>query len=134
MNPSGFLGSTNDAASYRLMTPIGPGQPLSLPVGAKFLADKGYPGVDPLLTPVRAIQMRAGFLGSTNDAASYRLMTPIGPGQPLSLPVGAKFLADKGYPGVDPLLTPVRAIQMRVYNMSGRVVWELQSRAAGERL
>ena len=47
-------------------------------------------------------------------------MTPIGPGQPLSLPVGAKFLADKGYPGVDPLLTPVRAIQMRGSNRRDR--------------
>lgn len=42
--------------------------------------------------------VQTGFMGSTHDAASYRLMTPIGPGRPLNLPQGAKILADKAYP------------------------------------
>ena len=64
--------------------------------------------------------MHAGFLGSTHDATSYRLMTPVGPGQPLSLPNGAKLLADKAYPGAHPLLTAVRAQQMRLLNRRDR--------------
>lgn len=64
--------------------------------------------------------VHAGFFGSTHDAASFRLMTPIGPGQPLSLPPGAKLLADKAYPGGGPLLTPVRAQQMRGLNRRDR--------------
>ncbi|KXJ23245.1 Prokineticin receptor 2 [Exaiptasia diaphana] len=62
----------------------------------------------------------ASLGGSTHDATSYRLMTPVGPGQPLSLPNGAKLLADKAYPGAHPLLTAVRAQQMRLLNRRDR--------------
>lgn len=64
--------------------------------------------------------VQAGFFGSTHDATSYRLMTPIGPGHPLSLPNRAKILADKAYPGAHPLLTAVRAQQMRGLNRRDR--------------
>ncbi|XP_031552570.1 uncharacterized protein LOC116289769 [Actinia tenebrosa] len=60
--------------------------------------------------------VQAGFLGSTHDATSYRLMTRIGPGQPLDLPQGAKLLADKAYPDGGSLLTAVRANQMHLLN------------------
>ncbi|XP_028515131.1 uncharacterized protein LOC110239909 [Exaiptasia diaphana] len=56
--------------------------------------------------------VQAGFLGSTHDATSYRLMTPIGPGRPLALPPGLKLLADKAYPDGGPLITTVRANQV----------------------
>lgn len=39
--------------------------------------------------------VQAGFLGSTYDETSYRLMTPIGPGQALSLPKGQNYLLIK---------------------------------------
>ena len=64
--------------------------------------------------------VQTGFLGSTHDSTSYRLMTPIGPGQPLSLPPGAKLLADKAYPDGGSLLTAVRALQMRGLNRRDR--------------
>ena len=64
--------------------------------------------------------VKAGFLGSMNDAGSYALMTPIGPGQLLDLPVGACLLAYKGYPGRGPLVTPVRANQMHLLNRRQR--------------
>ncbi|XP_020602223.1 uncharacterized protein LOC110041281, partial [Orbicella faveolata] len=56
--------------------------------------------------------VQAGFLGSTHDAVSFRLMEPIGPGRNLDLPPNAKLLADKAYPDGGSLLTPVRANQM----------------------
>lgn len=64
--------------------------------------------------------VQAGFLGSMNDAGSYGLMTPIGPGQQLDLPPGACLLADKGYPGRGPLMTPVRNNQMHLLNQRQR--------------
>lgn len=42
--------------------------------------------------------LQAGFLGSTHDSQSFRLIEPIGPGLALDVPVGVVFLADKGYP------------------------------------
>ena len=42
--------------------------------------------------------LQAGFLGSTHDAQSFRLMEPIGPGMALYIPIDVVFLADKGYP------------------------------------
>jgi len=60
--------------------------------------------------------VQAGFLGSTHDARSYRIIVPIGPGLPLDLPPGVNLLADKAYPDGGPLNTPVRAIQMRLLN------------------
>ena len=38
--------------------------------------------------------VQAGFLGSTHDAASFRLIKPIGRGRNLDLPPNAKLLAD----------------------------------------
>lgn len=64
--------------------------------------------------------VQAGFFGSTHDATAYRLMTPIGPGQPLNIPPGAFFLADRAYPDGGSLLTPIRAIQMRLLNPRDR--------------
>jgi hypothetical protein len=64
--------------------------------------------------------VQAGFLGSTHDATSYRLMPPIGPGQPLVLPPGAHLLADKAYPNGGPLLKPVRANQIPLLNQRDR--------------
>lgn len=58
--------------------------------------------------------VQTGFLGSTHDSTSYRLMTPVGNGRQLSMPPGAKLLADQGYPDDDTLLTPVRPVQMRI--------------------
>ena len=60
--------------------------------------------------------LQAGFLGSTHDAISFRLMEPIGPGHNLDIPPNAKFLADKGYPDGGSLLTAVRAGQMHLLN------------------
>ena len=60
--------------------------------------------------------VQAGFLGSTHDAVSFRLMGPIGPGRNLDLPPNAKLLADKAYPEGGSLLTPVRANQMPLLN------------------
>ena len=53
--------------------------------------------------------VQAGFLGSTHNSVSFRLMEPIGN---LDLPPSAKFLADKAYPVAGSLLTPVKANQM----------------------
>lgn len=64
--------------------------------------------------------VQAGFLGSTHDAMSYRLMTTVGHGRQLSLPQGAKLLGDRGYPDDIALLTPVRAGQMHLLNNRGR--------------
>lgn len=64
--------------------------------------------------------VHAGFVGSMADANAYRHMLPIGPGLPLSIPPGAQFLADKAYPDGGPLLTPIRANQMRLLNNRGR--------------
>lgn len=60
--------------------------------------------------------LQAGFMGSTHDALSFRLMEPIGPGHNRALPPNARLLADKAYPDVAPLLTPVRAGQMHLLN------------------
>ena len=60
--------------------------------------------------------VQAGFLGSTHDAVSFRLMDPIGPGHNLDLPPNAKLLADKAHPDGGSLLTPVRANQMPLLN------------------
>ena len=64
--------------------------------------------------------VQAGFLGSTQDAVSFRLMEPIGPGRNLDLPPNAKLLADKAYPNGGLLLTPVRANQMPLLNHRDR--------------
>lgn len=57
--------------------------------------------------------LQAGFLGSTHDSLTFRFMEPIGPGLSLDFPVNAFLLADKGYPDVQPLLTPFRQAQIR---------------------
>ena len=57
--------------------------------------------------------LQTGFLGSTHDSMSYRLMLPLGPGRALDVPQGVSFLADKGYPDTAPLLTPFRQAQIR---------------------
>lgn len=59
--------------------------------------------------------LQSGFLGSTHDALSFRLMGPIG-----ALPPNAKMLADRGYPDGGLLLTPVRANQLRLLNNRDR--------------
>ena len=64
--------------------------------------------------------VQAGFLGSTHDAVSFRLMEPIGPGRNLDLPPNAKLLADKVYTDGGSLLTPVRANQMPLLNHRDR--------------
>ena len=64
--------------------------------------------------------VQAGFLGSTHDVISFRLMGPIGPGRNLDLPPNAKLLADKAYPEGGSLLTPVRANQMPLLNHRDR--------------
>ncbi|KXJ08298.1 hypothetical protein AC249_AIPGENE19564 [Exaiptasia diaphana] len=51
--------------------------------------------------------LHAGFLGSTHDSTSYKLMQPIGPGLPLDLPAGVNLLADQGYPDGGALMTPL---------------------------
>ena len=50
--------------------------------------------------------VQGGFLWSTYDAVSFRLMEPIGSGRYLELPPNAKVLAS---PDGGTLLTPVRA-------------------------
>ena len=50
--------------------------------------------------------VQGGFLWSTYDAVSFRLMEPIGSGRNLELPPNAKVLAS---PDGATLLTPVRA-------------------------
>ena len=60
--------------------------------------------------------VQAGFLGSTHDATSYRLMEPIGPGLNLDIPPNASLLADRAYPDHGSLLTPIRAGQMHLLN------------------
>lgn len=57
--------------------------------------------------------LQSGFLGSTHDAQSFRLMADIGPFTNYDLPPGVVLLADKGYPDVPPLLTPFRQVQIR---------------------
>ena len=64
--------------------------------------------------------VHAGFLGSTHDARSYRLIAPIGPGRHLDLPAGLSLLADRAYPDGGALTTPVRAIQMHLLNRRER--------------
>ena len=59
---------------------------------------------------------QAGFLGSTHDAVSFRLMESIGRGRNLDLPPNAKLLADKAYPDGGSLLTLVKANQMHLLN------------------
>ena len=56
--------------------------------------------------------VQAGFLGSTLDAVSFRLMEPFGPGRNLDLPTNAKLFAVKVYTDGGSLLTPVRANQI----------------------
>ena len=60
--------------------------------------------------------LQAGFLGSTHDSQTFRLMAPIGPGLALDIPPGLVLLADKGYPDNPPLLTPFRQVQIRRMN------------------
>ena len=60
--------------------------------------------------------LQAGFLGSTHDSQTFRLMEPIGPGLALDIPPGLVLLADKGYPDNPPLLTPFRQVQIRRMN------------------
>ena len=60
--------------------------------------------------------LQAGFLGSTHDALSFRLMEPVGPGRNLDLPPNARLLADRAYPDGAPILTAVRAGQMHLLN------------------
>ena len=57
--------------------------------------------------------LQAGFLGSMNDAQTFRLMDQIGPGLALDVPPDVVFLADRGYPDIPPLLTPFRQNQIR---------------------
>ena len=57
--------------------------------------------------------LQTGFLGSTHDSQSYRFMAPLGRGLTLDVPQGVLFLADKGYPDIEPLLTPFRQVQIR---------------------
>lgn len=57
--------------------------------------------------------LQAGFLGSTHDSLTFGFIEPIGPGLALDFPVNAFLLADKGYPDVQPLLTPFRQAQIR---------------------
>ena len=64
--------------------------------------------------------LHAGFLGSTHDSTSYRLMQPIGPGLALDLPAGFNLLADQGYPDGGALMTPIRARQMPLLNPGQR--------------
>ena len=64
--------------------------------------------------------VQAGFLGSTHDATSYRLMEPIGPGLNLDIPPNASLLADRAYPDHGSLLTPIRAGQMHLLNYRER--------------
>ena len=64
--------------------------------------------------------LQAGFLGSTDDALSYRLMEQVGPGFNLDLPPNVRLLGDRGYPDDDCLLTPVRAGQMHLLGRRGR--------------
>ena len=51
--------------------------------------------------------VQAGFLGSTHDAMSYRLMEPIEPGLNLDIPPNASLLADGAYPDHGSFLTPI---------------------------
>ena len=60
--------------------------------------------------------LQVGFLGSTHDAISCRLMEPIGSGRNLDIPPNAKFLADRGYPDGGSLLRAVQAGQMHLLN------------------
>ena len=57
--------------------------------------------------------LQAGFLGSTHDSLTFRFIEPIGPGLALDFPANAFLLADRGYPDVQPLLTPFRQAQIR---------------------
>ena len=66
-----------------------------------------------LLFDISPPQIVSGFLGSTHDSTSYRLMVPVGPGLALDVPHGVFFMADKGYADVPPLLTPFRQVQIR---------------------
>ena len=64
--------------------------------------------------------VQAGFLGSTHDVVSFRLMEPLGRGCNLDLPPNAKLLADKVYPDGGSLLTPVRANKIPLLNHRDR--------------
>ncbi|KXJ10950.1 hypothetical protein AC249_AIPGENE4796 [Exaiptasia diaphana] len=63
---SGFLGSTHDALSFRLIGPIG-----ALPANAKLLADRGYPDGGFLLTPKDELSFSELF--SLSSTQAYRL-------------------------------------------------------------
>lgn len=77
--------------------------------------------------------LQAGFLGSTHDATSYRLMEPIGPGRNLDIPPNAILLADRGYPDGGSLLTAVRAGQMHLLNNRQRTRARKFNRALAKR-
>ena len=64
--------------------------------------------------------VQAGFLGSTHNAVSFRLMEPVAPGRNLDLPPNVKLLSDKAYPDGGSLLTPVKANQMNLLNRRDR--------------
>ena len=57
--------------------------------------------------------LQAGFLGSMNDAGNFILMDTIGPGTAYDMPRGTVLPRDKGYGDFVPLLTPLRAAQIR---------------------
>ena len=64
--------------------------------------------------------MQAGFLGSTHESQSLRLMQPVGPGLGLDVPAGVVFLSDKGHSDVPQLLTPFRQNQIRRMRLTNR--------------
>jgi len=59
------------------------------------------------------VHIHSGFLGHTNDAQSFSLMAPIGPGQHLSFPQNLRILADRIYSSRYPLLTEYKKDQIR---------------------
>ena len=58
------------------------------------------------------VHVECGFLGHTNDAQQFVLMTNIGPGEELDFPPELNLLADKIYPNRYPLITGFTAAQL----------------------
>ena len=58
------------------------------------------------------IHIECGFLGHTNDAQQFVLMTNIGSGEELDFPLELNLLADKIYPNRYPLITGFTAAQL----------------------